>query len=128
MQLSDNAKAILDNTSGRAPRKAMELIVRYAMVLGAERLCRVTWADLFCGAHDYLDGAGFGPVALAFLRFDSRTAVTAAVLNLPLVTDLETDPFDLIHVGDRVRVDGDRGVIAVLGAGHIDVDPACDEP
>jgi len=24
-------------------------------VLGAERLCRVSWADLFCGAHHYLD-------------------------------------------------------------------------
>ena len=59
--------------------------------------------------------AGFGPAALVFPRLDSRTAVTAAVLNLPLVTDLETDPFDLIHVGDRVRVDGDRGLITVLG-------------
>ena len=35
--------------------------------------------------------------------------------KLPLVTDLETDPFDLIHVGDRVRMDGDRGLIKVLG-------------
>ncbi len=58
--------------------------------------------------------AGFGPASLVFPRLDSRTAVTAAVLNLPLVTDLETDPFDLIRVGDRVRVDGDRGLIAVI--------------
>jgi hypothetical protein len=47
--------------------------------------------------------AGFGPA-------------TAAVLNVPLVTDLETDPFSLIRIGDQVRVDGDRGVITIVRA------------
>jgi len=55
MQLTDTQKAILDGQRGKAPRKALELIVRYAKVLGAGQLCRVTWADLFCGAHHYLD-------------------------------------------------------------------------
>ena len=55
MQLTDTQKAILDGQRGKAPQKAMELIVRYAGILGAEQLCRVTWADLFCGAHQYLD-------------------------------------------------------------------------
>ena len=59
--------------------------------------------------------AGFGPAGLVFPRLDSRTAVTAAVLNVPLVTDLEADPFALIEVGDRVRVDGNRGLVTVLG-------------
>jgi len=59
--------------------------------------------------------AGCGPAALVFPRLDSRTAVTAAVLNVPLVTDLDADPFDLIKVGDRVRVDGDRGLVEVVG-------------
>jgi predicted aconitase with swiveling domain len=58
--------------------------------------------------------AGFGPAALVFPHLDSRTAVTAAVLNVPMVTDLEGDPFALINVGDRVRVDGDRGVLTVI--------------
>lgn len=58
--------------------------------------------------------AGFGPAALVFPRLDSRTAVTAAVLDLPLVTDLECDPFDLIQVGDRIRVDGDKGLITLI--------------
>lgn len=58
--------------------------------------------------------AGFGPAALVFPRLDSRTAVTAAVLNLPLVTDLEADPFELIRLGDPVRVDGDQGIIQLL--------------
>jgi predicted aconitase with swiveling domain len=60
--------------------------------------------------------AGFGPAALVFPRLDSRTAVTAAVLGVPLVTDLDADPFTLIHVGDWVRVDGDRGLVEVTGA------------
>jgi predicted aconitase len=60
MELSDIEKAILDGERGPAPQNAMELIVRYAGVLGAERLCRVTWADLFCGAHHYLDVARSG--------------------------------------------------------------------
>ena len=32
----------------------MELIIRYGRVVGAKELCSVTWADLFCGFHDYL--------------------------------------------------------------------------
>ena len=58
--------------------------------------------------------SGFGPAALVFPHLDSRTAVTAAVLNVPMLTDLEDDPFALIRVGDRVRVDGDRGVLTVI--------------
>lgn len=58
--------------------------------------------------------AGFGPAALVFPHLDSRTAVTAAVLNVPMVTDLEDDPFGIIDVGDRVRVDGDQGLITVI--------------
>jgi len=38
-------------------------------------------------------------------RDDSRTAVTAAVLNVPL----DTDPFSVIRICDQVRVDGDWG-------------------
>lgn len=68
------------------------------------------WSIFFHAAKE----AGFGPAALVFPRLDSRTAVTAAVLNVPLVTDLETDPFAVIRVGDRVRVDGDRGLIEVF--------------
>ena len=58
--------------------------------------------------------AGFGPAGLVFPRLDSRTAVTAAVLRVPLVTDLEEDIFSVIAVGDRIRIDGDRGTIEIL--------------
>ena len=60
-------------------------------------------------AHYFL-----GMVALVFPRLDSRTAVTTAVLNVPLVTDLKEDVVNLIRIGDRVCGDGDRGVIEIL--------------
>lgn len=55
MELSDQEKSILDGRQGPVKQKALELIVRYADVVQAPRLCRVTWADLFCGSHAYLD-------------------------------------------------------------------------
>ena len=57
--------------------------------------------------------AGCGPAGLVFPRLDSRTAVTAAVLNVPLVTDLKEDVFSLIRVGDRIRIDGHKGIIEI---------------
>ena len=60
--------------------------------------------------------SGCGPAALVFPRLDSRTAVTAAVLGVPTVTDLAEDVFALIQPGDRVRVDGLAGTLEVLDA------------
>ncbi|MCF7936126.1 MAG: DUF126 domain-containing protein [Synergistales bacterium] len=58
--------------------------------------------------------AGIGPAAFVFPGMDSRTAVAAVVTWVPVVTDLEEDPFEIIRTGDRVRVDGDRGVVEIL--------------
>jgi hypothetical protein len=43
-----------------------------------------------------------------------KTAVTVAVLNVPLVADLKEDVVNLIRIGDRVCVDGEQGVIEIL--------------
>lgn len=59
--------------------------------------------------------SGAGPAALIFPRLDSRTAVTAAVLGVPTVTDLDGDIFDLVRPGDPLRVDGGAGIIEVVG-------------
>ena len=61
--------------------------------------------------------AGFGPAALIFPKLDSRTAVTAAVLNVPLITAIDVDIFDLVKLDDWLRVDGDRGLIEILSPG-----------
>lgn len=54
LKLTDTEKRMLDGLEGRLKQKAMEVIVRYANVLGAEALCEVTKAHLHCGAHHYL--------------------------------------------------------------------------
>jgi hypothetical protein len=43
-----------------------------------------------------------------------NTAVTAAVLNVPLVADLKQDVFNLIRIGDRVCVNNEQGVVKIL--------------
>ena len=68
------------------------------------------WSIFFHAAQE----AGFGPAALVFPQLDSRTAVTAAVINIPLVTNLTEDPFEIINVGDLVRIDGNEGIITLL--------------
>lgn len=58
--------------------------------------------------------SGCGPAGLIFPSLDSRMAVTAAVLNIPLVTDIKEDIFDRIQLGDWVKVDGDQGVVEIM--------------
>ena len=53
--LSQEEQDMLEGRQGRLKQTAMENILRYARVLGAEELCRVTKATVFCGAHNYLD-------------------------------------------------------------------------
>ncbi len=61
--------------------------------------------------------SGCGPAGLIFPTLDSRTAVTAAVLNIPLVTDIRENVFDLIRLGDWVTVDGDQGLVEIFRCG-----------
>ena len=53
--LSDVENRIIDGEGGKLKQVAMQNIVRYAEILGAESLCEVTKATVFCGAHHYLE-------------------------------------------------------------------------
>ena len=55
MKLTSEEQAMLRGDQGRLMQVAMENVVRYAQVLGAEELCRITKATVFCGAHHYLE-------------------------------------------------------------------------
>ena len=55
VKLTDYEKHLLDGKEGRLKQVALENIVRYAEVLGANELCEVTKATVFCGKHNYLD-------------------------------------------------------------------------
>ena len=58
MRLTGHEMDLLEGKEGRLKQAAIENIVKYAEVVGAERLCRVTKAHLYCGAHHYLKTCG----------------------------------------------------------------------
>ena len=68
------------------------------------------WSVFFHAAAE----AGFRPAALVFPALDSRTALTAAVLNIPLVTDISKDIFELVRIGDILKVNGNSGTIEII--------------
>ena len=55
VHLTKEEQGILAGEHGRLQQVALENIVKYAEVLGAERLCKVTKATVFCGSHHYLE-------------------------------------------------------------------------
>lgn len=57
--------------------------------------------------------AGNAPVALVNTKIDCLAVLGCVVNQIPMVTDLETDPFGLIESGDHVVVDADRGTVLV---------------
>jgi predicted aconitase with swiveling domain len=60
--------------------------------------------------------AGTAPCALVFKETTTKIALGAVVMRIPAVTALERDPLELVRTGDRVRVDGDRGLVEILPA------------
>lgn len=70
MKLTEKEQAMLDGKNGRLVQTAMENIVRYAQVLGANELCTVTKATVFCGAHHYLEVCGSDDFHEVFSRMN----------------------------------------------------------
>lgn len=60
--------------------------------------------------------AGKAPAAMLFNIMTTKAALGAVVMRIPTVTDFDRDPLDLIETGDRVRVDGDRGLVEIWKA------------
>jgi len=56
---------------------------------------------------------GTAPVAFVNLEVDSLAALGSIVNRIPMVTDLERNPFEVIRTGDQVEVDADCGVVRV---------------
>jgi hypothetical protein len=66
--------------------------------------------------HQALGVVGTGPIAYVVVKSNPQIALTAAVLKLPAVTDLDTNPVMAIRTGDRVKVDGDAGTVEIIRA------------
>jgi predicted aconitase with swiveling domain len=60
----------------------------------------------------YLEGNA--PVAMVNVEVDGLAALGCIVNGIPMMTDLEADPFRAIATGDQVVVDADSGVVQVV--------------
>jgi predicted aconitase with swiveling domain len=56
---------------------------------------------------------GNGPVALVCMRREPLAVLSCVVNDIPMVSDLESNLFDLVETGDYVQVDADTGVVTV---------------
>jgi predicted aconitase with swiveling domain len=56
---------------------------------------------------------GKAPAAFVNLEIDGLAALGCIVNGIPMVTDLDIDPFTAIATGDHVVVDADRGILRV---------------
>jgi predicted aconitase with swiveling domain len=57
---------------------------------------------------------GKAPLAVINTNVDSLAVLGCVVNQIPMVTDLQQDPFHVIRTGDQVVVDADRGVVEVM--------------
>jgi predicted aconitase with swiveling domain len=54
------------------------------------------------------------PAAMINVEAEPIIAVGAAMGNIPLVDRLDKNPLEAIATGDRVRIDGDQGVVEII--------------
>jgi len=57
------------------------------------------------------------PKALIVKDIETVLIVSAFLVKVPLVDRLEKDPFEIIHTGDFVRVDAEKGMVTVKKRG-----------
>jgi len=56
---------------------------------------------------------GNGAAALVCVRREPLAALSCVVNGMPMVSDLECNPFELAETGDHVHVDADNSVVTV---------------
>ena len=56
---------------------------------------------------------GNAPVAFVNTDIDALAVLGCVVNRIPMVSDLDGDPFDIIQTGDLVEVDADAGTLVV---------------
>jgi predicted aconitase with swiveling domain len=57
---------------------------------------------------------GNAPVAMVNVEVDGLAALGCIVNGIPMMADLEADPFEAISTGDEVIVDADMGVVRIF--------------
>jgi len=102
MYLTDEEKRILDGQHGPLKKKSLEFIVRYANVLDAEKLCKVTKAHLFAGAHSYLKAIDLNDIesAVSLMHFCSNEKLNPGKVECFAQTDAgPMDPMQWENLG-----------------------------
>ena len=56
---------------------------------------------------------GNAPVAFINVEIDSLAVLGCIVNSIPMITDLERNPFTCIHTGDQVLVDATLGIVRI---------------
>jgi predicted aconitase with swiveling domain len=56
---------------------------------------------------------GNGPAALVCVRREPLAVLSCVVNGIPMVSDLERNPFELVETGDYVEVDADTGLVTI---------------
>jgi predicted aconitase with swiveling domain len=59
---------------------------------------------------------GTAPAAFVFDVVTTKAVLGAIVTRIPTVVEASPRPLDVIRTGDRVRVDGDTGMVTVVAA------------
>ena len=57
---------------------------------------------------------GNAPKAMIIRSINSLTGLGAVVMRVPVVTDLDQDPTEVINTGDYVKIDADMGIVEVI--------------
>lgn len=57
---------------------------------------------------------GTAPAAMVFNVVTTKAVLGAIVTRVPTIVEAEPDPLGVVRTGDRLRVDGDSGVITML--------------
>lgn len=60
---------------------------------------------------------GQAPAAFVNVEVDGLAALGCIVNGIPMMSELEVNPFDHIETGDRLKVDANSGVLTVRKAG-----------
>ncbi|MHB8870215.1 MAG: aconitase X [Thermoleophilia bacterium] len=89
LRLTEYEEGVLEGTEGRLKQVSLQNVVRYATILGAEELCEVTKATVFCGAHNYLSVCESDDINTVFSRMN-------------LAVD-ETIPFDRTYQNSYIQ-------------------------
>jgi predicted aconitase with swiveling domain len=69
---------------------------------------------------------GTAPAAMVFDVVTTKAVLGAIVTRVPTVVEAAPAPLDVIRTGDRVRVDGDTGVVTVLARAPRETEEAAD--